>query len=105
MAENPDYLVHEVQLFVNEMCVLDPRSEVDMVSVYDAFRCWCERTGRPEWSATFLGRGLRGLGYVKRKSSGRILRRGIRLRTDAPRAGTVPLNCPQPSPALHGHGG
>lgn len=100
MAEYPDYFTDEVEMFVHEACVRDTAAETDMAALVDAWRQWCALTGRPNWSSTVLGLGLRALGFTKRKSRGRILRRGLRLRSDwrADIAGTVSDNRPQPSP-------
>lgn len=65
--------------FILEACEVGPYDE-GAPAIYAAWRAWASSSGRENATDTAMGRALSDLGFEKRRTNGRVLRVGLRLR-------------------------
>jgi len=102
-------LASPVGAFVREKCVLGSDEEVDVDTLYDAYKSWCEVCEYPKSPKAHFGRDLRAACPSIRKTrprdpkdKRRHLYRGIRLRTEKDEAEEAKAEA-EPELPLGGH--
>lgn len=84
--------------FLSEHALCAPRGRTSTPALYDAFSVWAGAQGMPWVSGNAISRELQSLGIPKGKHNGRMVFRGIILRSD-PQA--ADLNCEPYTPRPH----
>ena len=63
------------------MCVLEAGAEALTTELYIAYKAFCEEEGLPQYSVSAFGAVLNSMKLEKRKSDGKIMRVGIRMKS------------------------
>jgi P4 family phage/plasmid primase-like protien len=79
-----DYRAEEDELgqFLTESCDVNPRYEAPAAELFAAYTAWCEARGDRTESQKIFGRALGERGFTNRKTNGRKVWTGLRLRSD-----------------------
>lgn len=69
--------------WIDEKCELATGAETDIADLYRSFKFWCEDSGRHTPTKQWLGKQLSERKFTSRKSNGKVLWAGIKLRSSS----------------------